>query len=298
MKKNLCLVSITLILVMIMSLGCSKSNNKTIKLYFSNSEKTELKCEERVYKDEITLDNVLNELLKGPSDLPLVRIIPQGTKLISSTQEGELVNLDFSAEYKNLSAQDELLARHSVAKTVFEIDGINKIKIFIEGEELLNSSGVSVGEISKDSLITTPTENARKSENITLYFSDDAAMYLVPEARNAQIIDNSVEKTIITELIKGPENKSLISAIPEGTRLISIETKDGICFVNFSQDFVTKHSGGSSGEYITVYSVVNSLTELEHIDKVQFLVEGNKLEIFKHMEFDKPFVRDANAIAK
>ncbi|UKI38070.1 MAG: GerMN domain-containing protein [Clostridiales bacterium] len=107
-----------------------------------------------------------------------------------------------------------------------------------------------------------------------------------------------MKKTVITELMKGPTDKSLRSTIPDGTKLLSVETKDGICFVNFSQEFVSKHSGGSAGEYMTVYSIVNSLTELEHIQKVQFLVDGNKLEVFKHMVFNEPFERDASIISK
>lgn len=197
-----------------------------------------------------------------------------------------------------LAPSDELLARHSVAKTLFEIDGINKIKIFVNGVELLGANGDKVGEISKDSLVTTPTQNTTKYETVTLYFSDDAAMFLVPEARTAAVADNSIEKTVITELMKGPTDKSLRSTIPDGTKLLSVETKDGICFVNFSQEFVSKHSGGSAGEYMTVYSIVNSLTELEHIQKVQFLVDGNKLEVFKHMVFNEPFERDASIISK
>ena len=298
MKKKLCLLAFVFVLALITMFGCTKTTQQNIKLYFSNTEKTELKTETRTFKGNVNVNTILEELLKGPSDLPLVRIIPQGTKLLSSTKEGDLVNLDFSNEYKTLSSQDELLARHSIAKTVFEIEGINRIKIFVGGTELLNSNGVSVGEISKDSLVTTPTENKTKYENITLYFSDDAAMYVVGEVRNAPILDNSLEKTIVTELIKGPENKALLPTIPEGTKLLSIETKDSICFVNFSQDFVSKHSGGSAGEYITVYSIVNSLTELDNVEKVQFLVEGNKLEIFKHMEFGEPFSRDASTIAQ
>ena len=65
-----------------------------------------------------------------------------------------------------------------------------------------------------------------------------------------------------------------------------------ICFVNFSSEFVTKHSGGSAGEAMTVYSIVNSLTELKNVDKVQFLVEGNKIDVYKHLEFNEPFPRD------
>ena len=47
---------------------------------------------------------------------------------------------------------------------------------------------------------------------------------------------------------------------------------------------------------LTIYSVVNSLTELPHIDKVQFLIEGQKVEVFKHMIFNEPFVRDDEII--
>lgn len=303
MKKNIWLAGIILIIIITALFGCGKSKKNTIKLYFANTEKTELKSEERVYDGNIGtnkkfLESLINELLRGPADSPLVRVIPDGTKLLSLDESNGVVTLDFSAEYNTLAPSDELLARHSVAKTLFEIDGINKIKIFVNGVELLGANGDKVGEISKDSLVTTPTQNTTKYETVTLYFSDDAAMFLVPEARTAAVADNSIEKTVITELMKGPTDKSLRSTIPDGTKLLSVETKDGICFVNFSQEFVSKHSGGSAGEYMTVYSIVNSLTELEHIQKVQFLVDGNKLEVFKHMVFNEPFERDASIISK
>lgn len=306
MKKNIWLTGIIFIVMLAALIGCGKSKQNTIKLYFANAEKTELKCEERPFESDKSLnasdpkhlENVVNELLKGPADSPLVRVIPDGTKLLSLKESDGVVTLDFSSEYNTTSSSDELLARHSVAKTLFEIDGINKIKIFVSGVELMSANGDKVGEISKDSLVTTPTQNTTKYETVTLYFSDDAAMYLIPEARAAALVDNSIEKTIITELMKGPENKAHKPTIPDGTKLISVETKDGICFVNFSQEFVSKHNGGSAGEYMTIYSIVNSLTELDHIQKVQFLIDGNKLEVFKHMVFNEPFERDNSIIAK
>ena len=303
MKKNIWLIGIISLIIITALFGCGKSKKSTVKLYFANAEKTELKSEERTYDGNTSagqkfLEDVVNELLKGPADSPLVRVIPDGTKLLSLKESNGTVTLDFSAEYNSLAPSDELLARHSVAKTLFEIEGINKIKIFVNGTELLGANGDKVGEISKDSLVTTPTQNTTKYETVTLYFSDEAAMYLVPEARTAAVVDNSIEKTVITELMKGPNDKSHHPTIPDGTKLLSVETKDGICFVNFSQEFISKHSGGSSGEYMTVYSIVNSLTELEHIQKVQFLIEGNKLEVFKHMVFNEPFERDASIISK
>jgi germination protein M len=84
--------------------------------------------------------------------------------------------------------------------------------------------------------------------------------------------------------------------IPSEVKLINIETKEGICFVNFSEDLITKHWGGTAGEIFTIYSIVNSLTELDYIDKVQFLIEGKKQETFTHMIFNEPFERDESLI--
>mgnify|MGYP003304269782 CR=1 FL=1 len=50
------------------------------------------------------------------------------------------------------------------------------------------------------------------------------------------------------------------------------------------------------GEQLTIYSIVNTLTALEGIEKVQFLVEGQKNESFIHMLINEPFVRDESLI--
>lgn len=106
-------------------------------------------------------------------------------------------------------------------------------------------------------------------------------------------------KVIIEELIKGPGSKNLLPTIPNGTKIISVKRKLNIVFINLSEDFVENHGGGSSGEEITVYSIVNSLTELKDVGEVQFLIEGKKLEEYKgHLVFDKPFRRNGCLIEK
>ena len=43
-------------------------------------------------------------------------------------------------------------------------------------------------------------------------------------------------------------------------------------------------------EKMTIYSIVNSLTELKEIDKVQFLIEGEKVKEFKgNFRFNNAF---------
>jgi spore germination protein GerM len=129
-----------------------------------------------------------------------------------------------------------------------------------------------------------------------LYFADAMGEKLVAERRKAPLVDNRLEKTVVLELVKGPKNSDLFATIPKDTRVLSVETKEGICFVNLSEEFVTKFSGGSSAATLAIYSIVNSLTELPDIDRVQFLIDGVKVETFGDYIFSEPFGRDKHVL--
>lgn len=131
---------------------------------------------------------------------------------------------------------------------------------------------------------------------LTLYFGNQDASGVAPEERTVTRRAEPMEELIIRELIKGPRT-DLNKTIPDGTKLLSIEVKDAVAYVNFSKEFQTNHWGGSAGETITLYSVVNSLTELSYIDSVQFLIEGKKVEsLAGHWSIDEPIERDESLI--
>ena len=75
-----------------------------------------------------------------------------------------------------------------------------------------------------------------------------------------------------------------------------METKEGICFVNLSKEFKTTHIGGTSAETMTIYSIVNTLGELDSVEKVQFLIEGQKEDEYIHFIFNEPFQPDPTLI--
>jgi len=142
-------------------------------------------------------------------------------------------------------------------------------------------------------------EEPEKTVEIVLYFADANAEKLIQEKRmvNYETYKNSPARVITEELIKGPLDSKLYSIIPNGTKLLSIEAKDRTIIVNLSKEFVDNHNGGSTGEIMTIYGVVNSLTELKDIDSVEFKIEGEVKEDFKgHMIFNEPFERDEEII--
>ncbi len=141
---------------------------------------------------------------------------------------------------------------------------------------------------------------------IRLYFANEDNTKLRAEIRYIKSTDagkntGSLANAIVKELIKGPgKGTGLKSTIPEGVKLktpVIIEGRTAI--VDFSKEFVEKHTGEKDAEKLTIYSVVNSLTELEGIEKVKFKIEGKSKAEFKGgFKFDAPFPRSTSIISK
>lgn len=133
---------------------------------------------------------------------------------------------------------------------------------------------------------------------VTLYFSDDQAEFLVPETRQIANVPDTA-KAAIEELIKGPQEDGNNATIPSGTQVLGVEVNQGIAYVNFSKELIDNHWGGSTGELMTISSIVNTLTEFENIQKVQILVEGKVVEtIAGHADVSKPFARNEAIVKK
>ena len=138
-----------------------------------------------------------------------------------------------------------------------------------------------------------PTEEMVEAN---LYFSDSQAMYLVPEKRKISQIP-SLARQAVVELIKGPESSDLYPTIPEGTQVNEVYIVDDIVYIDLSEEIFKNHPGGSSGELMTVYSIVNTLTEIPMIKGVQILVEGNEMKsLVGHIDISMPLLRDEDWI--
>lgn len=97
-------------------------------------------------------------------------------------------------------------------------------------------------------------------------------------------------KQAVDELIKGPSER-LFPTIPQGTRLLNLFVdRQGIAYVNFDAQLRENHAGGSFGELLTVYSIVDTLAaNFPQIKKVQILLEGNEVPtLVGHLDLQKP----------
>ena len=136
-----------------------------------------------------------------------------------------------------------------------------------------------------------------EKQEVVLYFADEQAEYLVPEKRIILKEEQLEAEAVVKALIEGPQDKKLGITVPAGTKLLSVEVQDKIARVDFSEEIRSKHWGGSTGESMTVFSIVNSLTELDGIDKVQILINGQKQDsLVGHLDISQPLTRNVEIV--
>lgn len=129
-------------------------------------------------------------------------------------------------------------------------------------------------------------------EMVTLHFKSSKGDFLGRETRAIERTFESREEAILKELIRGPAEAELEATIPAQTKVFSVLSVDGTTYINFSKEFTNQLAGGDRNEATTIYSIVNSLTEIWTVRRVQILVEGERLDFFqKHVSLREPFSR-------
>lgn len=210
---------------------------------------------------------------------------PEGTKieLVQGIKDGTATVNITNLKTGVFGSSREGMALDSIVYTLaqFTEPGIKRVQILVDGktqETLAGHVDISrplqpgpyVNWISWSDSEPDP-ENAVA---LTLYFSEPNAMYLVPITRLVPKT-KAVARATVEELIRGPEKESgLNPVIPAGTRCLDVKLDKGTLTVDFSRELRDNHSGGSTGEALTIGAIVHSLASLRGVDRVQILIEG------------------------
>ena len=153
---------------------------------------------------------------------------------------------------------------------------------------------------SIESLEYTPAQELSDDEIrktiISLYFKNIETNTLIAEAKCIDVKELYKEPYtyLINMLIAGPENGKLESAIPEGTKVNSCTLKGNTLYVDLSKEFIDNAPSGIKEESMIVYSIVNTLTELNEVSGVKFLINGEENLQFKDgkINFKENFVKN------
>lgn len=289
MKKKIFMI-ITVLMLCLLAGGCSvevqndPNTQSVYYLYDISADETQL--EKVDYNPEETtaeymLKDMMQQMNQKEDDVERISLLPDDVQMNYSV-EGEVLVVNFNSQYTQMSKAREILVRAGVVKTFLQVPGISAVRFTVENQDLTDSKGESVGEMTADTFaeFSGNEPDAYCSTTFTLYFTDKDGQNLVKEQRTVRYRRSiPKERIVLEQLMKGPMEKGHYPTIQENTEVLDVTIADRICYVAFDRVFSSYALDVS--EKIPVYSVVNTLLDALEADKVQITVgASDKLDIF------------------
>lgn len=244
----------------------SGSNESLVNIYYPG-EKEVLTAEEQ-YQIKLpdSVSSSVEEVMTA-----LMQNIDQ--KLVYHTYMLDVDNnlsLEFEADGE-MTQEEMILTDASICQTLFQIDGINNITI-----KILNIEGKTIREnlYMRDSFYFYEYDEASMNERkIMLYYANKTGDGLV--STEVSVVDEanvSMEEKIVQLLVSR-------GCLPQKTVVNSVGFSSGICYLDLNRQFMGSVSG-VKGE-TALYGLVNSIVSLPDVDKVQLLVEGEIIHLYR-----------------
>ncbi len=286
--------------------GCGKSpgEQQVYQIYYlDRNENHIVSLEYEPIADPQDKESMVEELLWRMSapvdkvDKVDYRPAVKGFKVLGFQLLEKQITLNLSPEYKELDSIREVLTRAAIVKTLTQLEGITYVTIQVNGENLLDRGGETIGVMTADTFIDNTGEDTKNYEEteVALYFANESGDRLIKVNRWLMYNTNiSKEKLIVDQLIKGPlkqnngEDSGISPVLNPQTQILSVNVKDRICYVNLDSSFLNSLYNVSAD--VVIYSLVNSLTELPGVLKVQIAVEGeSKIKYQEKYDLSLPF---------
>lgn len=242
---------------------------------------------------------ILEELKKVPENEKCQQTIPQDVVWTNVVLDGNNLVIDFATSYSKMNSAQEIFLRTGIVKSLVQVPGIVSVEFKVNGMPLMNTSDQPVGMMDADRFIDGTEENwgVNTQEKMILYYANETGDGLVERPTTINVVNNiPLEQLIIEALLAQPqEDSGYFAPIPEETKVIKTVTKDEICYVDLSKEFLDPMENVTAE--ISVYAIVNSLIEKENVNKVQFSVEGQTITSFREtMDLSLPFDRNLDLV--
>lgn len=210
-------------------------------------------------------------------------VLPAGTK-VSVDIKKDVANVDFSKEFSEYKPEDEMRILQAVTWTLTQFDGVEKVKMTLNGNEMdeMPVNGTPIGEttsraigINFDHSLVTDISNTKP---VTVYYlgGEEGNYYYVPVTKRVSNKNENNIEAVVAELVKGPAaGTNLSPSLAKEVELLEKpEMKDGVVTLNFNEAIYSSFED----KYVSVNllnALVLSLTEQKGIESVAVQVDGN-----------------------
>ena len=289
--------------------GCAREEKEDsgLLLYYLNEDLSSLNTLSYLMEDgkskadlspQEMADDMLEQLATPSGDVRSIALIQNFTVTGTTLQNGTLT-VFLSSDYEELETVREILTRAALVNTLCQIDGVDSVSFLCGDHPLTNEDGSVVTAMNSDMFIFNSGKEIMNYEKVRLhlYFANEDGDQLVDTYRNVVYNSNiSMERLVVEQVLKGPNSDVVFPTLNPAAKVLSVTTRDGVCYVNLDQAFLTEPYGVTS--QVAIYSLVNSLTELSSVSAVQITIEGKTGKAFMDSSLSSAFERNLSAVRK
>ena len=229
---------------------------------------------------EALVQSCIDALQQQPEDNAYKSIISGSVQVVDYTYDSakRLVTLYFDPSYENLMPTKEILTRAAIVKTLTQYSEEIQYVSFVIGQVPMKEDNGSILMMRGRDFVSSIGGNAEyvREDYVTMYFVTEDGKKLQAEDVIVKYSSTiNLETAVMDSLISGPISSQLKPALSSEVVVNKVTVKEGICYVDLNKAFLDRVDGQNF--QLNIYSVVNTLTQIPGISRVQFWIDG---EIF------------------
>lgn len=305
MRKKWIILS-TVLICMLLFGGCGKEEidpSRLYQLYVVSNTETRVETREYVMQSDSSdgqLEELLGCLATMPDKLEYKAPLAMGFQVLDYELEDGKLMLNMDAHYKDMKPTTEVLVRAAIVSTLTQLSEVSLVGFTVGGNPLYDAQNNLIGMMKADQFINNEGSEINTVEvaHLKLYYANEEGNSLISVNRDKPYNSNiALEKLVVELIISGPDPKSegLYPVVNPGTQILSVTTKDGVCYVNLDDNFLNQIYNVSAD--VTIYAIVNSLVELSNVNKVQISINGDTTGIYREKySFSTVFERNLDIV--
>lgn len=268
--------------------GCSRGETaeSDYYIYYIAKDKTRIVEQPCDLEGNNTTEMVQEMLIALDTDVDSAEYqkpLSGNVNIVSYRLDNAQLSLVFNEAYNKMDTAEEVLCRAAVVRTMVQIPGVDCVSFYIGDAPLVNKDGTVIGLMTQENFVENPGDqiNSIRTARLQLYFANPEGDGLVLTEQEVDYSSNiSKEKLIMENLLAGPTDKNVRATIPAGTKLVSVATTNGTCFVTLDSGFLNQNY--EIQEAIVIYSIVNSLSEVSTVSRVQISINGETNGVYRN----------------
>lgn len=231
---------------------------------------------------------VLEHLVKGGPVTPMLpngfqAVLPEGTEILGvNLQEDGTMIVDFSDEFGEYEAENEMKIVESVTHTLTQFENVHQVQLRMNGHPLkempVNGTPIGEGYSRANGINVMDTDfNIMNSQAVTMYYpaEHNETRYYVPVTQYVKDGGDNKYASIVQGLIDGPGWQSNVMHVFNAETMLTEDPAldGGILELTFSEEILQDREQAMISDEV-METIVRTLTEHQEIEGISVNVEN------------------------